>query len=55
MTFSFENVNFYEVKLKVSFENVNFYEVNVKVRGELGERAGSRRREGALRMLTFTM
>ncbi len=51
---SFENANFYEAKLKVSFENVHFYEVKLKVIGELGERAGRRRREGALRMSTFT-
>jgi len=40
---SFENVHFYEVKLKVNVDNVHFYEVKLSVES-LQEEGGERRR-----------
>ncbi len=43
MEVSFENVHFYEVKLKVNVDNVHFYEVKLSVES-LQEEGGERRR-----------
>ena len=54
MKVSFDNVHFYEVKLKVSLENVYFYDVKLSVlllQEEVEKRRGGG--EGA-EMCTFT-